>query len=44
MMNHLKQAEAFNYINEEKSKELTQRYDILSAKIHKLSQNWQNFS
>lgn len=44
MMNHLKQAEAFNYITNIKSKELIERYNTLSAKIHKLSQNWQNFS
>lgn len=43
MMNHLKQAEAFEYLNESKTKELIQRYDILSAKIYKLNQNWQNF-
>lgn len=43
MMNHLKQAEAFKYLDEKRTKELIERYDRVAAKLAKLKETWRNF-
>ncbi len=43
MMNHIEQARLFKYIENEKAKDLIERYDKLAAKLSKLKDNWQNF-
>lgn len=44
MMNHLTQAQIFNYLKKEEAENLIRRYDILAGKLTRLGEKWQNFS
>ena len=43
MMNHIKQAELFGYIDATKAKGLIERYDALASRICKLKDTWRTF-
>jgi len=43
MMNHIKQAELFGYVQKGQATDLIEHYDGLASKIHKLKDSWRNF-